>query len=127
MAQQVIKIISSYELLAETLHLKNEGFRLVAITCAKASKVQDDPADEKDKMEVTYSFEKDYEFINLRVIADDDVELESISAIYAYSFLYENEIKELFGVKIKGISVDFHEALYKIPVKTPFATVKEDK
>ncbi|MFV0241652.1 MAG: NADH-quinone oxidoreductase subunit C [Lacrimispora sphenoides] len=109
MAEQILKEISANDLLAETLKIKNDGYRLVAVTCTN-----------KDGMELTYSFDKDHELINLRILTDTETELPSISIIYPYSFLYENEIKELFGVKITGITPDFNDNLYKIPVKTPF-------
>jgi ech hydrogenase subunit D len=106
---QIIKMISSNELLAETLHLKNEGYRLVAITCTCG-----------EGMELSYSFDKDYEFLNLRIIVGMEEEISSISFIYPFAFMYENEIKELFGVMIRDIAVDFNNSLYKIPVVTPF-------
>jgi ech hydrogenase subunit D len=109
MFEQTIKEISASDLLAETVKLKNEGYRLVAITCTN-----------KDGMELSYSFDKAYELLNLRILTDTETELPSISIIYPYSFLYENEIKELFGVKITGITPDFKDELYRIPVKTPY-------
>ncbi|WP_312430497.1 NADH-quinone oxidoreductase subunit C [Lacrimispora sp.] len=109
MAEQILKEISANDLLAETLKIKNDGYRLVAVSCTN-----------KDGMELTYSFDKDHELLNLRILTDTETELPSISIIYPYSFLYENEIKELFGVKITGITPDFNDNLYKIPVKTPF-------
>ncbi|QHQ59735.1 ech hydrogenase subunit D [Anaerocolumna sedimenticola] len=114
--EQQIKIIQPSELLAETLRLKNDGYRLVAITCTS-----------KDGLEITYSFDKEYDFINLRLAVDSEIEVESISSIYSYAFLYENEIKELFGANMKDIIVDFNNNLYKIPVKTPFNANKEEK
>jgi len=116
MGQQTIKTIASNDLLTETLHLKNNGYRLVAITCTN-----------KDGMELSYSFDKDYDLLNLRFITDTEEEISSISIIYPFSFLYENEIKELFGVNIKDISIDFNNSLYKIPVKTPFNMKEVDK
>jgi len=116
MGQQTIKMISRHELLAETLRLKNAGYRLVAITCTN-----------KEGMELSYSFDKKYDLTTLRFVTDTIEEIESISIIYPYSFLYENEIKELFGVKIKDITVDFNNTLYKIPVKTPFGQKEEMK
>ncbi len=115
MEQQIIKMILPNELLAETLHLRNDGYRLAAISCTN-----------KDGMELSYSFDKDYDFLNLRFVIDTDIEIESISCIYFYAFLYENEIKELFGVKIKDILMDFKDNLYKISVKTPFNMKKEE-
>ena len=109
MDQQMLKLINASDLLSETLRLKNEGYRLVAITCTS-----------KEGMELSYSLEKDYELLTLRFIVTEEDVVDSISIMYSYSFLYENEIKELFGVKIKDITLDFNNNLYKIPVKTPF-------
>jgi ech hydrogenase subunit D len=116
MAEQTISKISPNELLSETLRLKNEGYRLVAISCTN-----------KEGIELSYSFDKEYDFINLRLNIDYDTTIESISMIYPYAFLYENEIKELFGVNITNISVDFDSTLYRIGVKTPFNETKEEK
>lgn len=130
MDQQVIRMITANELLAETLKLKNEGFRLVAITCSsvKRKEGEDVSAEDMQKdMELTYSFDQGQDFNNLRILTDTKEEIMSISVIYAYSFLYENEIKELFGVNIQNISVDFQDQLYQIPVKTPYQPKKEEK
>lgn len=113
---QEIYYILPNELLNETLSLKNRGYRLVAISCSSVK-----------SNEVTYSFNKDNELVHLRLDIGADVEVNSISSIYPYSFIYENEIKELFGVQIKGISLDYNDNFYKIPVKTPFAMNKEEK
>lgn len=115
MGQQIINI-STDELLSKTLDLKNESYRLTAITCTN-----------KNGMELSYSFDKNYDLVNLRLNVDDDVEIESISIIYPFSFLYENEIKELFGVKIKNISLDYNDNLYKTSIKTPFNMQKENE
>lgn len=116
MEQQEIKKISPSELLPQTLRLKNDGYRLVAISCTN-----------KEGIEITYSFDKEFDFINLRLNIEYDTEIESVSIIYPYSFLYENEIKELFGVDIKNILVDFDDNLYRIAVKTPFNMKKEEE
>ena len=116
MGQQTIKTILPSELLGECLALKNEDYRLVAITCTY-----------KNGAELSYSFDKNYDLLSLRLNIEDDVEIDSISCIYPISFLYENEIKELFGVKIKNISLDFDDKLYKIAAKTPFKKTEEDK
>lgn len=115
MINQQIKTIQPNELLTATVHLKNEGYRLAAITCTS-----------KEGLELSYSFDKEYDFLNLRFITDTKTEIDSISSLYSYAFLYENEIKELFGANIKDISIDFNNKLYKIPVKTPFHMPKEE-
>lgn len=116
MNQQTIKECSASELLAEALRMKNDGYRLAAITCTM-----------KDAAELTYSFDKDYDLIHLRCILGKEDEIESISIVYPYSFLYENEIKELFGVRIKDITMDYNNSLYRIAVKTPFAMKEGDE
>lgn len=111
MNQQIIKDIAVNDLLAEVLNMKKEDYRLVAISCTS-----------KDGLEISYSFDKDYDLVSLRIKTDEVTEVSSISAMYPYAFLYENEIKELFGANIINISLDFNNTLYKIPVKTPFHT-----
>lgn len=115
MGQQEINIISPNDLLSKIFKMKNDGYRLVAISCTN-----------KDGIEMTYSFDKEYDFVNLRLNIDYDTKIKSISSVYPYSFLYENEIKELFGVNIEDISLDFDNNLYRISVETPYIEKKED-
>jgi ech hydrogenase subunit D len=116
METQNIKRIEPFELLAETIRYKTAGYRLIAISCTY-----------HEGFEITYSFGKEMEFENLRIQITDDVEIASISTIYPYSFLYENEIKELFGAKINDISLDYEDNLYRIAKKTPFNDKKGEE
>ncbi len=109
MGDQIIKPVTPSELLTEVMKLKTAGYRLVAITCTY-----------KEDVELSYSFDKEFDLINLRINTDNKTEVPSISEYYGYAFLYESEIKELFGANIINISLDFEDTLYKIPVKTPF-------
>lgn len=81
-----------------------------------------------EKYELSYSFADDesYQYTTLRVVIDTDTEVSSITEFYPYAFLYENEMKELFGVKIKFINLDYNNKLYRIKTETPFLK-KEDK
>jgi ech hydrogenase subunit D len=115
MEKQTLNVIDPKELLNEVSKLKADRYRLVAITCTN-----------KEGMELSYSFDREYDFITYRFVIEPTVEIESVSSLYPYAFLYENEIKELFGVIIKNISFDFQNNLYIIPVKTPFQTSKEN-
>jgi ech hydrogenase subunit D len=114
MEKQTLKVIDPKDLLDVAMKHKEEGYRLVAITCTN-----------KEGMELSYSFDRSYDFITCRFVIELSVEIESITDLYPYAFLYENEIKELFGVKIKNIGLDFHNNLYQISVKTPFQNSKE--
>lgn len=107
--EQLVKKILPNELKAEVLKLKNEGYRLVVISCTS-----------KDGLEISYSFDKGYEFVNLRLNVENDTEIESVSEYYSFAFLYENEINELFGANIKNIIFDFKGNLYITSIPTPF-------
>jgi ech hydrogenase subunit D len=45
----------------------------------------------------------------------------SISEFFGAAFLYENEIRELFGIDVTGIGVDLRGQLYKTATKVPFS------
>lgn len=90
--------------------MKRDGYRLVAITCTKVP----------EGFEVSYSFDKDYSFVSVRIVIPPEQELTSISGVYYPAFIYENELKDLFGVKIKHINIDYQGSFYKLAQKTPF-------
>jgi len=99
------------DLLSKVKERFDGGWRLVQIGASKLSGC----------IEVNYSFDRNYEFANLRLtIASTDEELPSISGIYWSAFLYENELHDLFGLKIKGIVVDYKGNFYKTTLKWPF-------
>jgi len=82
---------------------------------------------EEKKYELCYSFENVYELLTYKISIDEDVVVPSVTQIYDCAFLYENEMKELFGVKIKYMENDYHNKLYRIDVETPFKDVKEEE
>jgi ech hydrogenase subunit D len=79
-----------------------------------------EPAAE-DAFEVTWAFAKDAEFetIRERVLPGDTI--PSISASFGAAFLYENELRELFGIDVTGINVDLRGAMYKTNTRMPFS------
>jgi|MudIll2142460700_1097286.scaffolds.fasta_scaffold180853_2 ech hydrogenase subunit D len=108
---QEIVVIGKNELMGRVAQLFAEGYRLVQIGCSTLP----------DGYELNYSFDEGYRFKNLRILAAPGEEVPSISAIYANSFLYENEIHDLFGVAVKNIAIDYHGTLYRTTVKVPFS------
>src|SRR5664280_215086 len=48
-------------------------------------------------------------------------EVPSISAFFGAAFLYENEMRELFGVNVTGIALDLKGQLYKTDNNVPFS------
>ena len=108
--QEIIPI-EKEALLGAVSDLFARGYRMVQIGCTTL----------ENAYELNYSFDKDYHFKNLRVTAQREDEIQSISVIYPNAFLYENEIHDLFGIKIKNMSVDYKGAFYRTAIKTPFS------
>lgn len=113
----ILEEIEADKLLNRVMEMKNQGLRLSQACAAYVNK----------KYELSYSFAEDetYQYITLRIVIDPEVEIPSITQFYPFAFLYENEMKELFGVKIQMINLDYDNKLYRIQAETPFK--KEDK
>ena len=97
-------------LITEVLKLKHRDYRLIQICAANAGGGYD----------ITYSFGKEYKMVGLRLSIMPDDEIVSISDIYAPAYLYENEMHDLFGVKVKMMSTDYHGNLYRLKNKMPY-------
>ena len=110
MSLMQIEPITSSALKARCTELCSLKYRLVQISCTKTA----------EGMELTYSFDKDYALINLRLTSAPDGAVPSIQAVYTCAFTYENEIAELFGVTVTDMAVDFSGRLYKCAVPAPF-------
>lgn len=96
--------------------LKNEGFRLVAISTTKLG----------DIFQVDYSFDLNFSFRTLRLLVPQGTTLPSITGIYWAAFPYENEIHDLFGITVTDIAVDFKGTFIKTAIQYPFS-VNTDK
>ncbi len=112
----VIEEIPYDHLLMRVMKMKKDGFRLSQACAATIG----------EKLELSYSFADDvsYEYITLRVVIDPETEIPSITDIIPQAVFYENEMKELFGVKIKMISVDYKNKLYRIEKEAPLGPGK---
>ncbi|OEU79862.1 MAG: hypothetical protein BA872_03835 [Desulfobacterales bacterium C00003060] len=111
--QEIIRIDKD-ELLDRIRGVSDEGCRLVQIGCTK-----------DETFQIDYTFDKKYKFLNIRVnIPLENAQLPSITDIYGCAFVYENEIHDLFGIKIDGISVDYGGKFYRIAVQAPFSVTE---
>jgi len=109
--------LSKEELLSHIYELKSEGYRLVQISCTTLT----------DNLELHYSFANLYDFLDLKVKVPFDIELPSISGLYQAAFLYENEMQDLFGIKIKHMSIDYKGNFYRTAIKAPFGQTMDHK
>ena len=108
--QYICLDIKVEELLNYVHSMKEYKWRLVQIGCTTL----------KETFELNYSFAKDYDFINLKFNIEKGIQIPSITCIYEPAFMYENEIHDLFGIKVNHISVDYNGELYNTAVKAPF-------
>jgi ech hydrogenase subunit D len=103
--------VQAEALLDHTLDLKGQGYRLGQACATKIA----------DGIEVLYSFVKDNAIKNLKVTIDDRAPLiQSVTSIFGYAFIYENEMHDLFGIKFKNLSLDYGGKFFKIAVETPW-------
>lgn len=98
------------------LQKQRDGYRLCQI-CATAFEGYN---------ELIYSVVKEYTFENYKIELPIDDEITTISDFFPSAMLYENEMKELFGVKIKSISLDYNNKFYRINTTTPFKKEVKD-
>jgi len=89
--------------------MKEKDARLVQICCTKT-----------DGYELTYSFDTGGAWDHIRLNIGVDQEIESVCDMFGPAFMYENEIKDLFGVKINHVDPDFCGEFYRLAVPAPF-------
>lgn len=113
--QQPITTIDRNELPAAAAKYAGEGYRLVQICCTTGS----------ESFEITYSFDKEYSFSNLRVtVSRTDAVVPSITGAYLAAFTYENELQDLFGITVTGLAINYNGKFYTTAIPTPFAQKK---
>jgi len=108
--QKIIDIKKS-DILNKTQVMKIDGYRLAQILALK-------------DLTLHYLFVKDENLIIFRYSANCPDPVESISSIYPYAFMYENEIKDLFGVNIVNMNLDFEGKFYETSIKMPFRALE---
>lgn len=104
---ETVDIPTLYKIMLEK---QRAGYRLAQI-CATAFEGYN---------EIIYSVVDGYKFENYKTIVPIDTEINTISDFFPSAMLYENEMKELFDVKIKSINPDYDNKLYRIAIKAPF-------
>jgi ech hydrogenase subunit D len=105
--QSIIEI-GIERLLPEVDALRSAGWRIIQILCISSP----------EGNELSYSFGLGLEMRSLRfrVLAASAAEgsVPSITALYPAAFLYENEIRDLFGVNIERIAGDWDGKVYDV-------------
>jgi ech hydrogenase subunit D len=119
MQEEVISV-GSDTLVGEVAKTKVEGFRFVTMSCVEL---------DGNTVSILYHFDKDLTLKHLRLTALKDSSVPSISTVYFAAFLVENEIQDLFGIRFKGLVLDYERTLYldeEVKV-TPFCRYTVEK
>lgn len=107
-----VKEITKDQLLSEAQKMSSQAYRLVTCTCVDLG---------EGNLDVLYHFDKDMVLQNLRIKAKRGEDIPSISSVYLCAVLIENEMKELFGLNVQGMAIDYggHFLLTPEELKNP--------
>jgi ech hydrogenase subunit D len=100
-------------LLPEVDALRSSGWRLVQVLCVGSA----------EGAELSYSFGLALEMRSLRIAVPAEANVPSITPLFPGAFLYENEIRDLFGVRIERIRSDWEGKVYDVAKDKPFSKV----
>lgn len=106
--------VTTETLLPEVRQLKADGYRLSQICAANV----------EQGVQILYTFDEDHVLKNLRLIISGDEEVQSITDVYWPAFIYENEMHDLFGIKIVGNALDYGGDFFKVSEPTPWKAKK---
>jgi len=112
----VVSTIEASSLLSEVDVLRATGWRIVQVLGVAV----------QDGTEITYTFGKELEMRSLRIAAPAGSAVPSITALYPGAFLYENEIRDLYGARIERIRADWEGKVLDVAGEKPFAKVRID-
>lgn len=101
-------------IVGEVMKMKNDGQRLVTYSAYAAG---------EGKIGLLYHFDKDSNNSHLRLVADMDKPIPSVSGVYFAALLVENEIRDQWDVVFDGLILDFNRTLLLDPevTKVPLA------
>ncbi|WP_051514909.1 NADH-quinone oxidoreductase subunit C [Fervidicella metallireducens] len=113
-----VTTVEKKNLLEAVNNMKLKGYRFAAMTCVQ----------ENDIFELDYHFDLNFEMEHIKIVVNQTDEITSISKIFPAAFLIENEYQDLYGLKFKGLIVDYKGALYLTPnsPKTPMVNNKAE-
>lgn len=106
------------DLRREAAYLKADGWRFVQTHAVSTD----------EGIDLYYSFMKDGLLRNLHIkgIGPDD-EVPSITDMFLAAFVFENEARELFGVNMGPIAIDFGGAMYAPAVGDPMTIMTPEQ
>ena len=119
-----LEIIERSALLDRIHRLADDRYRFVTLTCC-------DNGD--DTLDVYYHLDRDLQLLTLKLTVGREEGIPSISRIYFAALLVENEIKELFGLPVNGLLMDYGNRLLlsegapTAPMACPVRVIKREE
>lgn len=109
--QQDVIALAPEELPARAAQLAKDGWRIVHVACINQG----------DHLDILYAFDKGYKLVNYKLtVPKDGAVVPSITASYLAAFAYENELQDLFAVKVTDLALDFKGKFYRKRHEAPF-------
>jgi ech hydrogenase subunit D len=116
MPDTIIEPLERDALPAKASELFGEGYRLVQMMGTARP----------DDIEVMVSFNKADDLKNFRIMVPrTDLTLPSISGTIIGAISYENELQDLFGIKVNGIAIDYGGNFLRTKQEHPLAAMAE--
>ena len=78
--------------------MKDSGYRFITASCC-------DNGD--NTLDVFYHFDKDMKMESFKMKVAIGEEIQSVSKVYFCALLVENEMKELFGLNVSNMAIDY--------------------
>lgn len=102
----------------EAAVLKTEGWRFI----------QTHAVNTEDGIDLYYSFMRDGKVANYRIAGvKKDQAVPSITDLFLAAFVFENEARELFGVDMRDIAIDFAGAMYAPAQSEPMTFISPEQ
>lgn len=98
------RTIAAGALVAEAIALRDDGWRFVTASCVPRP---------DGRRTVLYHFERGGELRHLRVEALPGTSVPSIGPAFAAAFLVENEMRDLQGLAVAGLAIDYGGRLFR--------------
>ena len=99
----------------EFLTLENQQERIGALLLKNYRFVTMTVTDTGEAFDIYYHFDLDYELTTCKLVLPKGTELPSISEICFAAAIVENEIQDLFGIKVTGLAIDYDKHFLLAP------------